>query len=76
MESQRKGGFARSRYLKRQLVGGLGRVTLGDVRGGNSRNIDGGLLRHQQMVPLVVDLVKGHFIFTFIALLLGSGSDF
>lgn len=30
--------------------------------GGDSRNVDGGLLRHQQMVPLVVDLVKGHFI--------------
>lgn len=54
--------MAHSGYLKRQLVGGLGRVALGDVGGGDSRNIDGGLLRHQQVVPLVVDLVKGHFI--------------
>lgn len=44
------------RYLEGELVCGLGRVTFGDVRGGNSRDVDRGFLRHQQMVPLVVDL--------------------
>lgn len=62
MGSGAKGFFSYSAYLKRQLVGGLSRVTLGDVRSCNSRNVDGGLLGHQQMVPLVVDLVKEHFI--------------
>lgn len=60
MESETKRQLAHTAYLKRQLVGGLSRVTLGDVRSCNSGNVDGGLLGHQQMVPLVVDLVKEH----------------
>lgn len=43
-------------YLKGQLVGGLGCVTFGDVCSGDGRDIDGGFLRHQEVVPLVVDL--------------------
>lgn len=61
MESQTRWRFSSTGYLKGQLISGLSRVTLGDVRGCNSRNVDGGFLGHQQMVPLVVDLVKEHF---------------
>lgn len=61
MESETKRQFSHTAYLKRQLVGGLSCVALGDVRSCNSRNVDGSLLGHQQMVPLVVDLVKEHF---------------
>lgn len=43
-------------YLKGQLVCGLGRVSLGDVGSSDGRDVDGGLLRHQQMVPFVVNL--------------------
>lgn len=46
----------RKGYLKGQLVCGLGRVALGDMGSSDGRNVDGGLLRHQQMVPFVVNL--------------------
>lgn len=65
VKSETKRRFSYTGYLKRQLIGGLSCVTLGDVRSCNSRNVDGGLLGHQQMVPLVVDLVKEHFIVLF-----------
>lgn len=49
-------------YLKCQLVCGLCCVALGDVGSSDGRDIDGSFFRHQQMVPLVVDLkiIKRH----------------
>ena len=43
-------------YLKGELVCGLGCVTLGDVCCSDRRDVDWSFLRHQQMVPLVVNL--------------------
>ena len=51
-----RGVWRHGGHLKGQLVRGLGGVPLGDVGGGDGRHVDGGLLRHQQVVPLVVDL--------------------
>ena len=45
-------------YLKGELVCGLGCVTLGDVCCSDRRDVDWSFLRHQQVVPLVVDLEK------------------
>lgn len=45
-------------HLKGQLVCGLGCVTFGDMCSSDGRDVDWGFLRHQQMVPLVVDLEK------------------
>ncbi len=45
-------------YLKGQLVCGLSCVTFGDVGSCDGGDVDWGFLRHQQMVPLVVDLEK------------------
>lgn len=47
-----------SSYLKGQLVCGLGCVTFGDVCSSDGGHIDRGFLRHQHVVPLVVDLEK------------------
>lgn len=43
-------------HLKGQLIGRLGTVPLDDVCSSNGRNVNGGLIMHQKMVPFVINL--------------------
>lgn len=53
-----KKGKKRDRHLKGQLVWGLGYVALYDMSSSNRWNIDGRFFVNQQMIPLIVHLMK------------------